>query len=165
MPNLREEAKFQIESRLKALNLPRKASYTSTEVKAVLSLTKSTFDRMIHRYFEDPVSRIVREPRSIKSVKIFNVRLVSYYELIAFIARGMGANLLMDAPLDDSQTADFSDLQPAGGPCPHCGCQDISPVHSHEGSQTAFRCRGCGSTGPVQNNWIDALAGWNRRIK
>jgi Lar family restriction alleviation protein len=158
------EARRQLDSRLEVVGLARKVTYTSGEVKTILALTRSTFDRMVHHYFEDPVTKEVKEPRSIKSAKINNVRVVSYSELVAFIARGVSADRLMDAPLKDSQTADFGDLQRAGLPCPHCGCRDISPVQNHEGSRAAFRCRDCGSTGPIEANWLDALAGWNRRM-
>ena len=157
------EARRQLDSRLKAVGLSRKVSYTSSEVKAVLDLSNGTFFRMINRYAVDPDTGTVIDPLSLKAINDKGWR-VAYNEMVGYLARKSAMERRRDAPLAVSPPSDIDGLHVAAAPCPYCGGRNTGPVHGQGGTQAAFRCQSCGATGPIVDNWTDALAGWNRRM-
>lgn len=153
----------QIDTRLNELGLPRRATYSTKETQAILAVTKSALGRLVHNYSRTTENgKTVK--RFVKSTKTNNGRRFSFYDISAYITRAKEEENRLNAPLLDPLPASFDGLHPAGLPCPYCGCRGVSPVCNDGGQKAAFRCDGCGSTGPIATDWQDALSGWNRRL-
>lgn len=48
--------------------------------------------------------------------------------------------------------------------CAHCGELEALAVVQLYDQQYRGECFSCGSTGPLEETWIDALEGWNRMV-
>lgn len=81
------KAENDLKGMLKIAGVPKKPSYSSGEVRAILGFSESTFWRLVNKYEVNPENGQPRHPCSLDSFKLQSSRRVRFDELAEFLAR------------------------------------------------------------------------------